>query len=167
MLQEKTFHFNQYFSENAFSREIEHMFLDPHLAKIASDKTILIVEDDITQQFILKTIFRKMHFQVIIAENGLEAIRKFGNLETKRSCFIVMDIQMPEMNGLQASQVIRKDYGHSFPIYAYSANDPDPQNLGDASKSGMNGWIEKSEVKSLARVVYSWAIANNNLSYGN
>jgi len=157
VIKNKVVHFDQHFNEQMTPHGIEQMFADPFLTKLALGKTVLIADDDLTHQFILKTIFKKMHFEVVIAENGLQAVKEFSKLKIKQLCFVVMDIQMPEMNGMEASQTIRKNFGHSFPIYAFSADEPDSSNLGKASRSGMNGWIEKSEIQTLARIVYSWA----------
>ena len=67
---------------------------------------ILIVEDDETSEMFLKEMIRKFSQQVLIARNGQDAInvcRQNPDID-----LILMDIQMPEMNGYTATQQIRQ-----------------------------------------------------------
>ncbi|MGD0794229.1 MAG: PAS domain S-box protein [Dehalococcoidales bacterium] len=82
---------------------------------------ILVAEDNITSQLIVKTKLEKVGHSVRIANNGLEAIRM-----VKEEVFdlILMDFEMPEMNGLEATRVIRKaeqESGRHIPIIAMTA----------------------------------------------
>jgi len=73
----------------------------------ASDKKILIVEDDKCSRMILDKIAHKSAFKTELASNGFEAIR----LVKKHyfSC-ILMDIRMPFMDGIEATQIIKRDF---------------------------------------------------------
>lgn len=66
---------------------------------------ILIVEDNILNQKVAAATIHKLGHHFEIAENGQEAIQRF---KEKRYDVIVMDIQMPVMNGLEATQMIRQ-----------------------------------------------------------
>jgi len=84
---------------------------------------ILLVEDNPLNQKIVSFNLRKENHQVIIAENGVIALEIFK----KEKCdFILMDIMMPEMDGLEATVAIRKieekDNMKRTPIIALTAN---------------------------------------------
>lgn len=66
---------------------------------------ILIVEDNQINQMLLKSVINKLGFYTEVANNGLEAIEKFKLYPYD---IIFMDIQMPKLNGIEASKVIRK-----------------------------------------------------------
>ncbi len=73
-----------------------------------SDKTkekILIVEDNQINQKLLQSVINKLGYYTDVAFNGLEAIDKFKLYPYD---IIFMDIQMPEMNGIEATKIIRK-----------------------------------------------------------
>lgn len=103
--------------------------------------TILLVEDDELSQKV--TTFYLKHFghKVDTAVNGYEAISRFN---AEKYNLILMDIQMPEMDGLQAAKEIReieKEYpekGHT-PIIAVTTN-PDKALI---FKAGMDGYTQK------------------------
>ncbi|HEY9732855.1 MAG TPA: response regulator [Drouetiella sp.] len=65
---------------------------------------VLVVDDDRALRFLMSKMLRLLGFEVDQAEDGMEAIRRF---ETKHYCLIFMDIQMPRLNGLQATTAIR------------------------------------------------------------
>ena len=103
--------------------------------------SVLIVEDNRVNQQILSKIMRKMNFQVIIAANGQEALQQ---LQSHDIDLILMDCQMPVMDGFEATEKIRQlgDYKAAIPIIAVTANarDIDKQRCFDA---GMNGFLGK------------------------
>jgi signal transduction histidine kinase len=113
----------------------------------AYNKTILIVEDNITNQVIIKSMLDHLSISVTIASNGLEAIEK---LQANRFDLVLMDIQMPEMNGLDATRMIRSLSIEQPVIIALTAN-TQKQDVDDSMAAGMNGFISKPV--SLERLV--------------
>lgn len=83
-----------------------------------SDKTILIVEDEEMNYQYLKTVLRKTHANVLWAENGLIGVNMAKKNEVH---LILMDIQMPEMNGYESTRQIL-DNKPKIPIIAQTAH---------------------------------------------
>jgi len=81
---------------------------------------ILLAEDNRVNQKIAKIILQKLGYEVDVADNGLEVLL---SLEQQRYDVILMDIQMPEMDGLTATKEIIQRYAASRPIIiAMTAN---------------------------------------------
>ena len=100
---------------------------------------ILLVEDNEINQFLASTILKKWKMEVDIASNGLIALNM---LEEKSYDIILMDIQMPVMGGIEATQIIRNELNISTPIIALTAN----AIKGESEKyinAGMNSYISK------------------------
>ncbi|MFN2339799.1 MAG: response regulator [Halanaerobium sp.] len=72
--------------------------------KEAAAKKILVVEDNPDNRFLIEAYLKKKDYQLEMAENGLEGVKKFKNNSYD---LVLMDIQMPEMNGYQAVNKIR------------------------------------------------------------
>jgi CheY-like chemotaxis protein/HPt (histidine-containing phosphotransfer) domain-containing protein len=105
-------------------------------------KKILLAEDVAFNQYIAKQMLESWGFEVTIANNGLEVL---DILQSKKFDCILMDIQMPEMGGIEAAQLIRKfedTVKASIPIIAVTAN----ALKGDAEKyaaAGMSDYLSK------------------------
>lgn len=78
--------------------------------------TILVAED-IDSNFALVDIILRKDFKIVRATNGNDAIRMFKELHPS---LILMDIQMPELNGLEATRIIRS-MDEQIPIVALTA----------------------------------------------
>jgi CheY-like chemotaxis protein len=84
-----------------------------------SPRTVLVVDDFDDTRLLLRTWFERRGFRVIEAENGLQAI---DQAETQSPDLIIMDMQMPQLDGLAATRRIRGLASlHSVPIVAVSA----------------------------------------------
>jgi CheY-like chemotaxis protein len=83
-------------------------------------KTILIVEDYADTRSFLKCLLKDSGYEVAEAENGQEAIK---SIKLKTPDLILMDIAMPEMDGLTATRTIRRFDGMAeLPIIAFTAS---------------------------------------------
>ena len=100
--------------------------------------SILVVEDNQINQKVAQRIFKKMGHKVTMASNGLEAVQMAGAHDFD---LIFMDIQMPEMDGLEATRTLREQGVDSL-IVAMTANAfaSDRQNCLEA---GMDDFIAK------------------------
>lgn len=103
---------------------------------------ILVAEDNLVNQTIAARLLERQGFQVELARDGCEAVEKF-----RRKAFeaILMDVQMPEMDGFQATRAIRQiesAAGGHVPIIAMTAH----AMKGDRERclsGGMDAYISK------------------------
>ncbi len=87
---------------------------------ILSGKNVLVVDDDVRNLFALTTAFEHYNINVLTAESGREAIDKLG--ENNSVNIVLMDIMMPEMDGYETTQKIRREHKNStLPIIAVTA----------------------------------------------
>ncbi len=116
---------------------------------------ILIVEDNLTNQLVAKGILEKLAFHTDIADNGRKCLEK---LKENSYDLILMDCQMPEMDGFEATRAIRKMQSASSKttIIAMTAN----AMQGDREKcieAGMDDYIAKPiEPQVLADMMEKW-----------
>ena len=87
----------------------------------------------------MKTLLDDFGFEWDIADNGKIAIEK---LKTKSYDVILMDLQMPEMNGFEATEYIRNEMHSEIPIIALTA-DVTTVDLAKCKAVGMNDYISK------------------------
>jgi PAS domain S-box-containing protein len=109
---------------------------------------VLVVEDMALNQLLMKTVLDDFGFERDIAENGKIAIEK---LKTNQYDIVLMDLQMPEMNGFEATEHIRKTLKLTIPIIALTA-DVTTVDLAKCKAVGMNDYIAKPIDE---RVLYS------------
>jgi PAS domain S-box-containing protein len=109
---------------------------------------VLVVEDIALNQLLMKTLLDDFGFERDIAGNGKIAIEK---LEAKSYDIILMDLQMPEMNGFEATEYIRKKMNSKIPIIALTA-DVTTVDLAKCKAVGMNDYIAKPVDE---RILYS------------
>jgi CheY-like chemotaxis protein len=100
---------------------------------------VLVVEDIALNQLLMKTLLDDFGFDRDIASNGKIAIEK---LKTKDYDIILMDLQMPEMNGFEATEYIRNTMNSKIPIIALTA-DVTTVDLAKCKAVGMNDYITK------------------------
>ena len=108
------------------------------------DLSILIAEDNIINQKVAKTIFKKLGFDIDIANNGVEAV---DMANSGKYDIIFMDIMMPEKDGIEATIELREQ-GFKIPIVAMTA-DASEANKNHAISIGMDEYVTKP-VKSAA-----------------
>jgi len=108
----------------------------------AINNKALVVEDNLINQLVAKKILEKEGFEVDISENGVEAVEA---VQINNYAFVLMDIQMPEMDGYEATKKIRemeKLTGRHLPIIALTASAMDvDREL--CIQSGMDEYVAK------------------------
>jgi PAS domain S-box-containing protein len=114
---------------------------------------ILVAEDDPINLRLVQALLRRLGYEVLSAKNGREAVAIF---EKENPDCVLMDLQMPEMDGIEATQTIRSlEKGHDQPVFiaALTANifPADRQRCMDA---GMDDYLNKPvKLAGLARVL--------------
>jgi two-component system sensor histidine kinase/response regulator len=114
---------------------------------------ILIAEDNRVNQLVLTCLLRKQGHTVAVANNGREAVAALA----ERACdLVLMDIQMPEMDGFEATAYIRtqeRSTGAHIPIIAVTAHTMD-NDRARCLAAGMDGYAAKPiQVAELLRVI--------------
>ncbi len=116
-------------------------------------RTILVVDDFDDTRLLLRTWLQRKGFRVVEAEDGNQAI---AAAESQRPDLIIMDVEMPELDGLAATRKIRelRDL-RALPIVAVSAYGAD-QYREHALKAGCNEYVSTPfEPQELERVIRS------------
>ena len=104
------------------------------------NRKILVVEDNKVNQLILTSILKKLGYQIITADNGKEAVTVLKDEEVDA---ILMDCQMPVMDGYEATKVIREiNSNRKTPILAVTANALSEDRV-KCFESGMDDYIKK------------------------
>ncbi|KPA09494.1 Multi-sensor hybrid histidine kinase [Candidatus Magnetomorum sp. HK-1] len=123
--------------------DTHHDLFEPNDTPQNINAKILLVEDNRVNQKIVKIFIEKLNCQIEIANNGLEAI---SMLTEKEYDLVLMDVMMPKMNGLDATELIRDPTSpvqqHAIPIIAMTAN----AMKGDREKcldAGMDDYLSK------------------------
>jgi CheY-like chemotaxis protein len=104
--------------------------------------TILVVEDNLDNQLVALHLLQKRGYRVVIANNGREAL---SAVERQRFELILMDVQMPEMGGLEATAAIRlkeRQGAKRIPIIALTAN-PVSESREICLAAGMDDYLNK------------------------
>lgn len=100
---------------------------------------ILIVDDCSTTRKLMSLSLKSKGFDVLLAENGIDAIEK---LATNKINMIVTDLNMPYMDGLELIKRIRNDYGREIPILMVTT-EADESERKKALEAGADGYLVK------------------------
>jgi CheY-like chemotaxis protein len=141
-----TFSFTLPFQKTNADAQLENEILE--LDSEIKNIKVLVVEDIALNQLLMKTLLDDFGFDRDIAENGQIAIEK---LKAKKYDIILMDLQMPVMNGFEATEYIRNTMNSKIPIIALTA-DVTTVDLAKCKSVGMNDYIAKPVDE---RVLYS------------
>jgi two-component system, sensor histidine kinase and response regulator len=104
-------------------------------------KKVLVVEDNVVSQQVARRFLEAIGCSVVVVEDGVAAVMACARQEFG---LVLMDLQMPKMDGIQATQEIRKQErpGHHVPILALTAKSASDE-LARCIAAGMNGLLTK------------------------
>jgi signal transduction histidine kinase/CheY-like chemotaxis protein/ligand-binding sensor domain-containing protein len=122
---------------------------------LRSNKTILLAEDNLVNRKLVAYILSREGYQLEIAETGQQALEKFL-ANPDKFALILMDVQMPVLDGIEAVKIIRSKGFTGIPVIAMTA-----QSLtGDREKcleAGMNDYVSKPIKKTnFLEVINKW-----------
>ena len=132
-----TFSFTLGFQKTNDNAELEAEIVE--LDREIKNIKVLVVEDILLNQLLMKTLLDDFGFERDIADNGKIAIEK---LQAKTYDIILMDLHMPEMNGFEATKYIRHKLNSKIPIIALTA-DVTTVDLAKCRAVGINDYIAK------------------------
>lgn len=115
---------------------------------------VLAVEDNELNRMVLQVILKKCEVTVAIAHNGQEAI---DLIQEKEFDIVLMDVQMPIVDGLEATKYIREELKLTTPIIGLSANAM-REEVEICKQAGMNDYLVKPySERSLVEVMLKWS----------
>ncbi len=100
---------------------------------------VLLADDDVTARFLMQAALEKVGFSVMLACDGEEAIRLF---EKNPIDMVMLDVDMPLMDGYEACSHLRKKIGNELPIIMVTGMD-DAQSINRAFEAGATDFIAK------------------------
>ena len=131
-----------------FSADFQHARSQPSVTRheilmhrAPSNKRVLIAEDGLVNQKVAKRLVEKLGYGVDVANNGKEALAAW---ESGRYDLILMDCQMPELDGYEATREIRRREaaGRRIPIVALTAHAMKDADL-ECKAAGMDDYLSK------------------------
>jgi CheY-like chemotaxis protein len=124
------------------------------LQKSLKGLRVLAVEDNELNRMVLQVILKKCEVVVSIAHNGQEAI---DMIQEKEFDIVLMDVQMPILDGLEATKYIREELKLTTPIIGLSANAM-REEVEICKQAGMNDYLVKPySERSLVEVMKKWS----------
>ena len=132
--------------------QVEEVEARPEPAESFAGKRLLLAEDNEMNQEIAQMILENAGFELDIVENGRLAVDKMRDMPAGTYDLVLMDVQMPVMDGYAATRAIRDledPIRSGVPIIAMTANAFD-EDREEAINSGMNGYVAKPiDIKKL------------------
>jgi PAS domain S-box-containing protein len=124
-------------------------------SSLINGKVILVADDNKMNRMVASAILKNYGAYIIMASNGKEAVEC---IQQNQLDLVLMDVQMPEMDGLEATSLLRREGYHELPIIALTAF----AIKGDNEKcleAGMNDYLSKPfEEMQLVNIVSNWLI---------
>ena len=110
-----------------------------------SNRPILLVEDDKIDIMTVKRAFKdlKITNPLKITKNGEEALESLNNAENERPCLILLDINMPRMNGIEFLRIIKQDNRLKVLPVVVLTSSKEEQDKFDSFGLGISGYILK------------------------
>ena len=115
---------------------------------------ILVAEDNKINQLVVKEMLSTVGVEVTMVENGIKALEK---IQSDTFDLVLMDIQMPELDGLSATMNIRSDHHYDgLPILAMTAN-AGPEHVAESRAAGMDDHLTKPvDIEKLYNALIRW-----------
>ena len=136
-------------------KKTEKLKLEPGKQEAKRSVCILVAEDNPVNQKLAKVVLTKAGYQVEVANNGKEAIEKFTGSPGVFD-LILMDVQMPEVGGLEATMTLRDKGYDKIPIVAMTAHEMKSDRT-KCFEAGMDDYITKPIKKELVfEMVEKW-----------
>ncbi len=144
--------------QDSQSREYMHGAVSEHYRfhKPQRGLSILVVEDNLVNQKLAQRLLEKMGHTVMLAGNGVEAL---DTIEESAPDLVLMDCQMPEMDGFEATRKIREGEqgGRHLPIIAMTANAM-LEDRERCERCGMDDYLSKPvRPRELAKAIERWS----------
>ena len=137
------------------------------MSPLNQDHTILLVDDEKDILEFLSYNLRKEGFKVYTADNGVDGVQMAKDLSPS---LIVLDVMMPNMDGIEACQIIRKDLNLKQPVIAFLTSRAEDYSQIAGFEAGSDDYISKpirprllvSKIESLLRRVENEKTTSNN-----
>jgi CheY-like chemotaxis protein len=135
------------------------------LSQLPTKANLLLAEDNLTNQIITAKFLEKLGYKTDIANNGIEVLQCISN---KKYDLIIMDCQMPEMDGFEATRRIRKGQNgltnSNVPIIAMTAH-ARIEDKNNCLSSGMNDYLTKPiDPSNFSYIILRWLTQNTERS---
>jgi CheY-like chemotaxis protein len=119
---------------------------------------ILVAEDNMINQKLIEHILSRLGFSAVMKENGIEAIEE---LKQNDYDIVLMDVQMPEMDGLEATRIIRRTSTKKPVIIALTANAMQGDQE-ECLRAGMDDYLSKPlKLEELVTMLEKWYVTKN------
>ena len=141
---------------------------DPEVSQdvaAATPMTVLVAEDNDINRYLLAEIVRRLGHEVVSVENGARAVEYVTAPAGNPVDLVLMDVQMPVMDGLAATRTIRAwgGAGATVPIHAITA-DLSAERRANITRAGMNGVLTKPvDMAQLSALLNDTAVAPDRL----
>ncbi|MCJ7679113.1 MAG: response regulator [Candidatus Aminicenantes bacterium] len=112
---------------------------------MSSNKPILLVEDDVVDQMTVKRALKEIHVinRLIVANNGEEALSYLQNDKYDKPTLVLLDINMPKMNGIEFLKVVKEDdILKKIPVIVLMSSKEDSDRI-DSFDLGVAGYMVK------------------------
>jgi PAS domain S-box-containing protein len=139
-------------NDDGREEEFHYRYFESELAS-KFPMTVLVAEDNFINQKLAEQVFNNMGYQIDIVENGLLALEA---CQSKHYDIVFMDVHMPELDGLQATQRILSEVVDPPVIVALSANVVE-ESQQECVDVGMSGFIQKPfKLDDIAKVLVTY-----------
>ncbi|MER3498113.1 MAG: hybrid sensor histidine kinase/response regulator [Chitinophagaceae bacterium] len=139
--------------------EEQEISLQSQQKHLPAKTKLLVAEDNVMNKELMKHLLKRWKFNYEIVDNGKQAVEA---LQKNKFDLVLMDIQMPEMDGYTATEKIRRELQMDIPIIAMTAH----ALAGEREKciaAGMNDYISKPlQPDELYRLITKHAVSNSN-----